>query len=167
MQPTKNVVNYHITVFKTTFAAIPRLEIGEFDWGTECLHGVADSHLPATVFPQPIALGASFNTTLAALIGTAISDEARALYNAGNEKFLQFFAPNMNIFRDPRWGRGSETYGEDPFLTARLTTSFVTALQAVTKEGLIKAGATCKHYAGYSLEEDDGYSRFEFNVIHK
>ena len=82
--------------------AIDRLGIPAFNWGTECLHGVADSVLPATVFPQPIALGASFNTTLARLIGTAISDEARALYNDGNPKFLQFFAPNMNLFRDPR-----------------------------------------------------------------
>ena len=89
-------------LLSSTTPAIERLGIPAFNWGTECLHGVADSVLPATVFPQPIALGASFNTTLARLIGTAISDEARALYNDGNAKFLQFFAPNMNLFRDPR-----------------------------------------------------------------
>ncbi len=90
-------------LLSSTTPAIERLGIPAFNWGTECLHGVADSVLPATVFPQPIALGASFNTTLARLIGTAISDEARALYNNGNPKFLQFFAPNMNLFRDPRY----------------------------------------------------------------
>jgi beta-glucosidase len=90
------------SLMSSTTPAIDRFGISAFNWGTECLHGVADSVLPATVFPQPIALGASFNTTLARLIGTAISDEARALYNAGSAKFLQFFAPNMNLFRDPR-----------------------------------------------------------------
>jgi beta-glucosidase len=86
----------------STTPALDRLGIPAFNWGTECLHGVADARLPATVFPQPLALAASFNVTLARLIGTAISDEARALYNDGNAKFLQFFAPNMNLFRDPR-----------------------------------------------------------------
>jgi beta-glucosidase-like glycosyl hydrolase len=90
-------------LMSSTTPSIDRLGIPAFNWGTECLHGVADSILPATVFPQPIALGASFNVTLARLIGTAISDEARALYNDGNAKFLQFFAPNMNLFRDPRY----------------------------------------------------------------
>jgi beta-glucosidase len=90
------------SLLSSTTPAIDRLGIPAFNWGTECLHGVADSVLPATVFPQPIALSASFNTTLARLIGAAISDEARALYNDGNPKFLQFFAPNMNLFRDPR-----------------------------------------------------------------
>ena len=91
------------SLMSSTTPAIDRLGIPAFNWGTECLHGVADSALPATVFPQPIALSASFNASLARLIGTAISDEARALYNDGNPKFLQFFAPNMNLFRDPRY----------------------------------------------------------------
>jgi beta-glucosidase len=102
--------------------AIPRLDIPAYNWWNESLHGVARSGV-ATVYPQAIGLAATFDENLVYRISTSISDEARAMYNAatalGYEKKyggLTFWTPNINIFRDPRWGRGQETYGEDPFL---------------------------------------------------
>src|SRR5690606_37491901 len=106
--------------------AIPRLNIPPYDWWNESLHGVARSGV-ATVFPQAIGLGATFDEDLIFRISSAISDEARAMYNAAMAKDyhkryggLTFWTPNINIFRDPRWGRGQETYGEDPYLTGLL-----------------------------------------------
>ena len=116
--------------------AIPRLQVPEYDWWNEALHGVARAG-GATVFPQAIGLAATFDTPLMAEVATAISDEARAKHHAflagGEHKRYQgltFWSPNINIFRDPRWGRGQETYGEDPFLTARMGVTFVQGLQA-------------------------------------
>lgn len=113
--------------------AIPRLQVPEYDWWNEALHGVARAG-GATVFPQAIGLAATFDTPLMAEVATAISDEARAKHHAflarGEHKRYQgltFWSPNINIFRDPRWGRGQETYGEDPFLTARMGVTFVQA----------------------------------------
>src|SRR6266496_5715072 len=115
--------------------AIPRLGIPEYDWWNEALHGVAFSGV-ATVFPQAIGLGASFDPDLVGRVADVISTEARAKYNEaqrqGNHgRFygLTFWSPNINIFRDPRWGRGQETYGEDPYLTSRLGVAFVKGLQ--------------------------------------
>ncbi|MCU0489923.1 MAG: hypothetical protein MUE67_13370 [Anaerolineales bacterium] len=105
--------------------AIPRLGIPAYNWWNECLHGVGRAGL-ATVFPQAIGLGAAWNPGLVQRIAEAISDEARAKHHAalsqGRSDWywgLTFWSPNINIFRDPRWGRGQETYGEDPYLTAR------------------------------------------------
>lgn len=146
---------------------IPRLGIPSHDWWNECLHGVARAG-KATVFPQAIGMAASFDTELMFKVATAISDEARAkhheaarLGNRGIYFGLTFWTPNINIFRDPRWGRGQETYGEDPYLTARMGVSFVKGLQGNNKKYL-KLVATAKHYAVHSGPEKD---RHVFNAV--
>ena len=138
--------------------AIPRLKIPKYNWWSECLHGVARNGY-ATVFPQSISVAASFDKTLLHDIATAISDEARAKYHefvqlnkrqiyAG----LDFWSPNINIFRDPRWGRGHETYGEDPYLTGELATQFIIGLQGDDPK-YFKTIATSKHFAVHSGPE--------------
>jgi beta-glucosidase len=146
--------------------AIARLGIPAYSWWNEALHGVGRS-APATVFPQAIGLGATFDDDLALREATAISDEARAVYNAAIAKNhyvkyggLTFWTPNINIFRDPRWGRGQETYGEDPTLTARLGVAFVKGLQGNDPKYL-KVAACAKHYAVHSGPER---LRHEFNA---
>jgi beta-glucosidase len=148
-------------------AAIERLGIPEYNWWNECLHGVARAGI-ATVFPQAIALAAAFDDKMAEEIADAISTEARAKYNEaikqgnrGQYWGLTFWTPNINIFRDPRWGRGQETYGEDPYLTARMGTAFVRGLQGGDTENL-KLAACAKHYAVHSGPEKD---RHTFNAI--
>lgn len=143
--------------------AIERLDIKPYDWWNEGLHGVGRSGR-ATVFPQPIGLGATFDTELLKRIGDAISDEARAKYQVaqriGNYRRysgLSFWSPNVNIFRDPRWGRGMETYGEDPYLTGMLGTAFVKGLQGDDPQYL-KAAACAKHYAVHSGPEATRHS---------
>src|SRR4051812_35478845 len=138
--------------------ALPRLGIPAYNWWNECLHGVARAGT-ATVFPQAIALAASFDAQLVAEVARAISDEARAKHHAfaaegdhGQYKGLTFWSPNINIFRDPRWGRGHETYGECPFLTAELGVSFVKGLQGDDPRYL-KLCACAKHFAVHSGPE--------------
>ncbi|MDI3521096.1 MAG: beta-glucosidase [Anaerophaga sp.] len=138
--------------------AVDRLEIPEYDWWNECLHGVARAGR-ATVFPQAIALAATWDTTLMYRVGDAISTEARAKYNVfskhgyrGQYQGLTFWTPNVNIFRDPRWGRGQETYGEDPFLTSRIGVSFVKGLQG-NHPKYLKVAALAKHYAVHNGPE--------------
>jgi beta-glucosidase len=145
--------------------AIPRLGIPQYDWWNEALHGVAFSGI-ATVFPQAIGLGATFDPPLVNRVATVISEEARAKYHEaqrrGNyERFhgLTFWSPNINIFRDPRWGRGQETYGEDPYLTSRLGVAFVKGLQGDDPKYL-KVVATPKHYAVHSGPEPERH-RFD------
>ncbi|MBR6772088.1 MAG: glycoside hydrolase family 3 C-terminal domain-containing protein [Clostridia bacterium] len=140
--------------------AIPRLGIPGYNWWNECLHGVARSGR-ATVFPQAIAMAASFDDKMMEKVGDVIATEGRAKYNeyrkygdTGIYQGINFFAPNINIFRDPRWGRGHETYGEDPFLTAKMGTAFVNGLQGKGKSKYRKADATLKHYAVHSGPED-------------
>lgn len=147
--------------------AIPRLNMQTYDWWNESLHGVARSGV-ATVFPQAIGLGATFDEDLLFRISSAISDEARAMYNAAMKQDyhkryggLTFWTPNINIFRDPRWGRGQETYGEDPFLTARLGAAYVRGLQG-DDPVYLKAAACAKHYAVHSGPER---LRHEFNAV--
>ena len=146
---------------------IPRLNIPEYNWWNECLHGVARAGT-ATVFPQAIALSATFNTDLMYEIADVISTEARAKYhdafkngNFGRYYGLTFWTPNINIFRDPRWGRGQETYGEDPYLTARMGVAFVKGLQG-NHPKYFKVVATPKHYAVHSGPEPD---RHTFDAI--
>ena len=146
--------------------AIPRLGIPAYNWWNEALHGIARAGT-ATVFPQAIALGASFDTDLAWKIADAISTEGRAKYNIARKhgdrdiyKGLTFWSPNINIFRDPRWGRGQETYGEDPYLTSRLGVAFVSGLQGNGE--YMKTAATAKHFAVHSGPED---LRHSFNAI--
>ena len=129
-----------------------------YDWWSEALHGVARSGT-ATIFPEPIGMAATFDDSLVHVVGTAISDEARAMYNAAvaegyRERFggLTFWTPNINIFRDPRWGRGQETYGEDPFLTAHMGVALVKGLQG-NDPHYLKVAACAKHYAVHSGPE--------------
>ena len=138
--------------------AIPRLEIPAYNWWNECLHGVARAGI-ATVFPQAIALAATFDVDRVAAVARAIADEARAKHHEylrqadrGMYKGLTFWSPNINIFRDPRWGRGHETYGECPFLTSRLAVATCRALQGDDPEHL-KLVATPKHFAVHSGPE--------------
>ena len=138
--------------------AIPRLGVPEYNWWNECLHGVARAGR-ATVFPQSIGMAASFDAPLMHEVATAISDEARAKHHAALRQDnrgiyfgLTYWTPNINIFRDPRWGRGQETYGEDPYLTARLGVAFVRGLQGDDPH-YWKLVATPKHYAVHSGPE--------------
>ena len=148
-----------------TAPAIPRLGIPAYNWWNEALHGVARCGV-ATVFPQAIGMAASFDDALMLKVATAISDEARANYNEYKQfgetqqyQGLNYWSPNINIFRDPRWGRGHETYGEDPYLTGRIATSFVKGLQGTGKYR--KVDATLKHFAVHSGPEK---LRHSFNV---
>jgi len=138
--------------------AIPRLDIPAYNWWNEGLHGVARSGF-ATLFPQAIGNAATWDAPLIHSIGEAVSTEARAKYNDAiahnnHDRYfgLTIWSPNINIFRDPRWGRGQETYGEDPFLTARLGTAFVEGIQGDNPK-YFRAIATPKHYAVHSGPE--------------
>jgi beta-glucosidase len=137
---------------------VERLGIPRFPWWNEALHGVARTGR-ATVFPQAIALAATWDTDLMLRVATGISDEARAMNNTwvarGKRNLYQglvFWSPNINIFRDPRWGRGQETYGEDPFLTGAIGTAFVKGMQG-SDPRYLKTVATAKHYAVHSGPE--------------
>jgi beta-glucosidase len=149
-----------------TAKAVSRLDIKEYNWWNEALHGVARAGT-ATVFPQAIGMAASFNSELLYEVARAIALEGRAKHNAavknndrGRYKGLTFWSPNINIFRDPRWGRGHETYGEDPFLTSKMGTSFVNGLQGDGK--YLKAAACVKHFAAHSGPES---IRHGFNSV--
>lgn len=137
--------------------AIERLGVPEYNWWNEALHGVARAGT-ATMFPQSIALGATFDDDLLQEVGEVISTEGRAKYNMQSTrgdrdiyKGLTFWSPNVNIFRDPRWGRGHETYGEDPFLTSRMGVRFVKGIQGDGE--YLKAAACAKHFAVHSGPE--------------
>ncbi|NLO12501.1 MAG: glycoside hydrolase family 3 protein [Clostridiales bacterium] len=145
--------------------AIPRLGIPEYNWWNEALHGVANAGT-ATVFPQAVSLAAVFDADEISGIADIIATEGRAKYNAISQlddrdifKGLTYWSPNINIFRDPRWGRGQETYGEDPYLTSRLGVAFVRGLQGNGK--YLKAAACAKHFAVHSGPET---LRHEFNA---
>ena len=137
--------------------AIPRLGISEYNWWNEAAHGVARAGT-ATVFPQNIGISATFDLPLVSKIGEVVSTEARAKFNMQSAlgdrdiyKGLTFWAPNVNIFRDPRWGRGQETYGEDPYLTARMGVAYVHGIQGSGK--YLRAAACAKHFAVHSGPE--------------
>lgn len=138
--------------------AIPRLQVPAYDWWSEALHGVANAGT-ATVFPEPIGLAATFDAPLIHEMAVVISTEARAKHNqavrAGHRDIMEgldFWSPNINIFRDPRWGRGQETYGEDPFLTGRMGVAFVTGMQGEDPK-YFRVISTPKHFAVYSGPE--------------
>lgn len=144
---------------------VERLKIPRYHWWNEALHGVARAGC-ATMFPQAIAMAAMFDEEGMRKIGDIISTEARAKYNAsvalGDRdiyKGLTLWSPNINIFRDPRWGRGHETYGEDPYLTSRLGVSFIKGIQGDGK--YLKAAACAKHFAVHSGPEE---LRHEFDA---
>jgi len=147
--------------------AIDRLKIAPYNWWNEALHGIARAG-EATIFPQAIGMSASFNEVLLKEIATAVSTEARAKFNLSTKMNrhlwymgLTFWSPNINIFRDPRWGRGQETYGEDPFLTSQMGVAYVTGLQG-NNTRYLKTSACAKHYAVHSGPEADRHS---FNAI--
>jgi beta-glucosidase len=148
--------------------AIPRLGIKKFNWWSEALHGLANNE-NVTVFPEPIGMAASFDDSLTYQIFDAVSDETRARYNETlqkgleNKRFLSLsvWTPNINIFRDPRWGRGQETYGEDPYLTSRMGVSVVKGLQGPADSKYKKLLACAKHYAVHSGPE---WSRHSLNL---
>lgn len=163
---SKMTIEEKIAQMRYDAPAIERLGVPAYNWWNECLHGVARQGC-ATVFPQAIAMASSFNTDLMYKVATAISDEARAKWNefkkfGSTEQYqgLTYWSPNINIFRDPRWGRGHETYGEDPLLTAKMGTAFIKGLQGEGKYR--KLDATIKHYAVHSGPE---YERHGFNAV--
>lgn len=156
-------------------ASVSRLGIPKYEWWSEALHGVSyvgpgthfNSVVPgATSFPQVILTAASFNASLFEAIGKAVSTEARAMYNVGLAG-LTFWSPNVNIFRDPRWGRGQETPGEDPLLSSKYASGYVRGLQQ-SDDGSpdrLKVAACCKHYTAYDLDNWKGVDRFHFNAV--
>ncbi|GAB2273337.1 Probable beta-D-xylosidase 7 [Dionaea muscipula] len=161
--------------------AIPRLGIPAYQWWSESLHGVANAGRgisfqgvvrAATSFPQVILTAASFDSHLWFRIGQVIGKEARAVYNSGQATGMTFWAPNINIFRDPRWGRGQETPGEDPLVTGRYAVSYVRGVQGdsfdggsqLTRDGYLQASACCKHFTAYDLDRWNNVTRYAFNA---
>ncbi len=147
--------------------AVERLGIPAFDWWSEALHGVGRNGL-ATVFPSCIGMAASFDDDLIGEVFTAVSDEARAKNTEarrrgqmGKYKCLSFWTPTVNVFRDPRWGRGQESYGEDPYMNGRMGARVVRALQGDTAQKYIKLLACAKHFAVHSGPEK---TRHNFNI---
>ena len=147
--------------------AIPRLGVPTYNWWNEALHGVARAGV-ATSFPQAIAMAAAFDDELLKTVGDAVAAEGRAKYNEYSRhddrdiyKGLTFWSPNVNIFRDPRWGRGHETYGEDPYLTSRLGVAYVEGLQGSQDDDFMKTAACAKHFAVHSGPES---VRHEFDA---
>ncbi|AWK06225.1 glucan 1,4-alpha-glucosidase [Flavobacterium crocinum] len=163
---SRMTVEEKISQLMDSAPAIERLGIPEYNWWNESLHGVARAGF-ATVFPQSISIASSWDKQLVLDVANAISDEARAKHHEylrrgqhGIYQGLTFWSPNVNIFRDPRWGRGHETYGEDPYLTGQLGLNYVKGLQG-TDPKYLKVVATAKHYAVHSGPEP---SRHEFNA---
>lgn len=153
-----------VALMQNASPAIPRLGIKEYDWWNEALHGVGRAGL-ATVFPQSIGMGASFNDSLLYEVFNAVSDEARVKSRIFSEngvlkryQGLTFWTPNVNIFRDPRWGRGQETYGEDPYLTGQLGMAVVRGLQGPEDGKYDKLHACAKHFAVHSGPEWNRHS---------
>jgi beta-glucosidase len=156
-----------VSQMKDVAPAIERLGVPEYNWWNEALHGVARSGL-ATVFPQAIGLAATWDDSLVFQMATVISDEARAKHHeyartGSRQRYqgLTFWSPNINLFRDPRWGRGQETYGEDPFLTGRLAVQFIRGLQG-DDPTYFKTVATVKHFAVHSGPEPE---RHQFDAV--
>ena len=160
----------------TIAPAIPRLGIKDYNWRSNCLHGWSKSGgkwpsgLSWTVFPAPIGLAATFNKDLLEKIGQVTADEGRALHNVMLAEFngssteaagLNCFSPNVNLFRDPRWGRGQETYGEDPYLISQLANAYTRGLQGSGESKYLKIAACAKHFAAHSGPEE---TRLEFRA---
>ncbi len=159
-----------VSLMQNTSPAIPEFGIKAYDWWNEALHGVGRSGL-ATVFPQTIGMAASFDDALLFDVFTAVSDEARAKSaqyseNGGLRRYqgLTFWTPNVNIFRDPRWGRGQETYGEDPYLTSRMGVAVVNGLQGPADSKYDKLHACAKHFAVHSGPEWNRHSYDAENI---
>ncbi|KAD2041407.1 hypothetical protein E3N88_41976 [Mikania micrantha] len=168
-----------ISQLVNTAPAIPRLGIPAYEWWSEALHGVSNTGFgiffnstikSATSFPQVILTAASFDARLWYQIGQAIGLEARAVYNQGQANGMTFWAPNINVFRDPRWGRGQETPGEDPLVSGKYAISYVRGVQGDTfegggiKDGHLQASACCKHFTAYDLDNWNNVSRFGYDA---
>ncbi|KAL0959068.1 hypothetical protein HGRIS_014368 [Hohenbuehelia grisea] len=159
-----------------TSPGVPRLGLPGYQWWSEALHGVAAANpgvnfstsgdfSSATSFPQPILIGAAFDDALVKSIATVISTEARAFNNFGRAG-LDFFTPNINPFRDPRWGRGQETPGEDPFHISQYVLNLIQGLQGgIDPKPFLKVAADCKHYAAYDLDHWNGIDRTAFDAV--
>eukprot|EP01119_Soliformovum_irregulare_P012048 TRINITY_DN3096_c0_g1_i1.p1 TRINITY_DN3096_c0_g1~~TRINITY_DN3096_c0_g1_i1.p1 ORF type:complete len:878 (-),score=229.77 TRINITY_DN3096_c0_g1_i1:40-2523(-) len=168
---SRMTIQEKLGLFGTSANPVGRLMIPAYQWWSEALHGVAGSsgvkfEAPtpvATSFPQVCLTGATWNRTLFSEIANAIGNEARAFANVGHAG-LTFWAPNTNIFRDPRWGRGQETVGEDPLLTGTYVSLFSQGLQGPDPAHM-KVSSCCKHFAAYSLENWEGMDRYHFNAI--
>ncbi|KAK0189847.1 glycoside hydrolase superfamily [Armillaria mellea] len=156
-----------------TSPGVPRIGLPPYQWWSEALHGVASSpgvqftssgeYSYATSFPQPITMGAAFDDELIRAVGTVVSTEARVFNNAGRAG-LDFWTPNINPFKDPRWGRGQETPGEDPFHLSSYVHALVDGLQGGYDPKYKRVVATCKHFAGYDLENWNGNFRYAFDA---
>ncbi|GFQ04441.1 probable beta-d-xylosidase 7 [Phtheirospermum japonicum] len=160
-------------------AAVPRLNISAYEWWSEALHGVSrhgkgvsfnGTIKSATMFQQIILSAASFDSNLWYRVAQAIGDESRAVFNAGQAKGMTFWAPNINIFRDPRWGRGQETAGEDPLVAGKYGVAYVRGMQGDSfegvqlKDGQLKASACCKHFTAHDLDNWKGVTRYVFDA---
>ncbi|EXC72717.1 putative beta-D-xylosidase 5 [Morus notabilis] len=161
-------------------AGISRLGVPSYEWWSEALHGVSNvgpgttfnATVPgATSFPAVILSAAAFNASLWYKMGQAVSTEARAMYNAGLAG-LTYWSPNVNVFRDPRWGRGQETPGEDPLVVSKYAVNYVKGLQEVSNEegsggnqgDRLKVSSCCKHYTAYDVDNWKGVDRFHFDA---
>ncbi|KAG8368707.1 hypothetical protein BUALT_Bualt15G0073700 [Buddleja alternifolia] len=153
-------------------SAVSRLGIPFYEWWSEALHGVSktgpgtkfsDPIPGATSFPQVILTAATFNESMFETIGKVVSTEARAMYNVGLAG-LTFWSPNVNIFRDPRWGRGQETPGEDPLLSSKYGAAYVRGLQQRDDKDRLKVAACCKHYTAYDVDNWKGIQRYTFDA---
>ncbi|XP_009378701.1 probable beta-D-xylosidase 2 [Pyrus x bretschneideri] len=160
-----------VKLLVNTALPVPRLGIKGYEWWSEALHGVSNvgpgtkfgGDFPgATSFPQVITTAASFNASLWEAIGRVVSDEARAMYNGGVAG-LTYWSPNVNVLRDPRWGRAQETPGEDPTVVGRYAASYVRGLQG-NDGNRLKVAACCKHFTAYDLDNWNGVDRFHFNA---
>ncbi|KAK6455970.1 glycoside hydrolase superfamily [Scheffersomyces xylosifermentans] len=157
-----------------TSPGVPRLGLPPYQWWSEGLHGIANSpgvkyapsgeYSSSTSFPQPILMSAAFDDYLIQQVAEVISTEGRAFNNFG-QSGLDYWTPNINPFRDPRWGRGQETPGEDPFHISQYVYSLILGLQGGIEPNNLKVAATCKHFAGYDIENWNNHSRLGYNAI--
>ena len=155
-----------------TSPGVPRLGLYSYNWWNEALHGVAESpgvnfadsgdFAHATSFPEPITMSAAFDDALIKAVATVVSTEARA-FNNMNRSGLDYWTPNINPYKDPRWGRGLETPGEDPFHIKSYVKNLIAGLQG--DENYLKVVATCKHFTAYDVENWHGNDRYGFNAI--
>nr|CAB3487741.1 unnamed protein product [Digitaria exilis] len=163
-----------IAQLSNTAGGVPRLGIPPYQWWSESLHGLADNGpgvnfssgpvRAATAFPQVVLSTAAFNRSLWRAVAEAVATEALGMHNAG-QAGLTYWAPNINIFRDPRWGRGQETSGEDPAVAAAYSLEYVKGFQGEEgEEGRIRLSACCKHYTAYDMEKWEGFTRYTFNA---
>lgn len=158
----------------STSVGVERLGVPSYVWWNEALHGIASSpgvnfsdsgdYSYATSFPQPILMGAAFDDALINAVATVVSTEARAFNNA-NRSGLDYWTPNINPYKDPRWGRGQETPGEDPYHLKSYVKNLIHGLQGGQDPKIKKVVATCKHFVAYDVESWEGNYRYGFDAV--